>query len=237
MGQGKLFEKLPPTLILEAHFKPAELKEFRKTLEQNGCAVTDSIFQAELVVTKLTQDKRIRREIHELIRTRGGNGQATKEMDIVKEKWFRQCLEKEELIDWPFAETTWRIARLQAIEPMSPPKRQRSPHKFVVPEAPVHKKTRTLSRSGSLNKGRPDVTSNPSFESASSEDPTSKHFRQPSQLSQASSAEEDEQFDIRDVYSCRRKTPLVCPNEKFVKLLVEIKLARELALYPFHTPY
>jgi hypothetical protein len=234
MGKTGLFKNLPPVLILDVHFKSEELKELRKTLEENDCSVTDSIFHAELVITKLTQEKRIRREIHELIRNRADGGQSTKHVDVVKEKWIRKCLEQGELVDWPLIDSTWRIVRFAAIQPITPPKRERSPEKFAVPGTPPSKRVRTLSRvdSKSSVKGRPAFRSDPSFESASSDDPTSKHFRTSSQTSIAqSSGEEDEKFDFRDIYSCRRMSPLICRNETFVKLLFEIKLARELALY------
>jgi hypothetical protein len=233
MEKTVLFKSLHPVLILDVHFKPDEFKALRRTLEQNGCSITDSIFHAGVVITKLTQDKRIRREIHELIR-RGAHGQATKNIDVIKEKWVRKCLEEGKLVDWPLADTTWRIVRIPAIKPISPPKRERSPEKFAVPESPTSKRLRTQARteSNSTVTGRPAFRSVPSFDSASSEDPSSNHFRVSSQTSSnQSSGEEDETFDFRDVYSCRRKSPLISRNETFVNLLVEIKLARELALY------
>jgi hypothetical protein len=236
MGKTKLFKKLPPTLILEVHFQSEELKALRQSLEQYGCSVTDSIFTAELLVTKLTQDKRIRREINELIRKCGANGQPTKEIDVVKEKWIRKCLNEGELVDWPLTDSPWRISQIPAIQPISPPKRDRSPEKFAVPGRPLSKRVRTLSRSESISsaKGHPPFRSDPSFESASSEDPTSKQFHQSSQASSNfSSGEDDDKFDFGDVYSCRRKSPLISRNETFVKFLFEIKLARELALYSF----
>src|SRR6266496_1482905 len=229
----QLFKDLPPTLILETHFEAEELKQFRKTLESHGCTVTSSIFHAELVITKLTQEKRARREIYEMIRMQtGDNACATKDIDVVKEKWIRRCIDSGKLIDWPFTDSSWRIVRIAAIQPITPPKRQRSPDKFALPGEPASKR-RTLSQSGSMSEThkRPPVVSVPSFESASSDHPSSKQFH-PSQTSTVSSdGEEDNKFDYRNVFSCRRKTPLISHNETFVKLLFEIKLARELALY------
>jgi hypothetical protein len=228
MGRKGLFKELPPTLILEAHYSKDELKELRKTLETNGCTLTSSIFHAEMVITKLSQEKRIRREISDLMRD-SKTQSPTKEIDVVKDKWIRKCLEEDKLVDYPFVDKTWRIIRLLAIQPITPPKRSRSPEKFAIPGPPASKK-RTLGRSNSTTK-RPGIVAAASFESASSDDPSSKHFHTASQSSAASSGEEDDKFDYRDVYSCRRKTPLISRNEKFVQLLLEIKLARELALY------
>jgi len=233
----KVFAELPPTLILKAHYREEELRHLRKTLEDNGCLVTTSIFHAKLAITKLTQEKRVRREIYELIRTQGGDSpSATHDIDVVKEKWIQVCLKEDKLVDWPFENSNWRIAEIPAIQPISPPKRTRSQTGvFAVPEAPASKR-RTLSRSGSnmTSMKRPSVVSATSFESASSDDPTSRHFHTPaaSQASRdsVSSGEEDPQFDYRDVFSCRRKTPLISRNEEFVKILTEIRLARELAL-------
>jgi hypothetical protein len=231
MGKKDLFKELPPVLILETHYEHEELNQLRKTLETNGCQVTSSIFHAELVITKLTQEKRIRRDINEVIRKQSsGNACSTKEMDVVKERWIRKCVKVGELVDWPFVNNSWRIAHIPPIVPITPPKRPLSPQKFAVPGEPASKK-RTLSQSGSLSEKRPSFISAPSFESASSDDPTSRHFHQASQTSTVSSeAEEDDKFDYRDIYSCRRKSPLVSRNEAFVTILVEIKLARELAL-------
>lgn len=229
----QLFKDLPPTLILETHYEAEELNQLRKTLQSHGCTVTTSIFQAELVITKLTQEKRVRREAYELIRKQSGDkASATKDIDIVKEKWIRKCIDNGKLVDWPFKDSSWRIVRLAAIQPITPPKRQQYPDKFAIPGEPASKR-RTLSRSGSMSVShkKPSALSVPTFESASSDDPSSKHFH-PSQTSTVSSdGEEDDKFDYREVYSCRRKTPLISHNETFVKLLFEIKLARELALY------
>jgi hypothetical protein len=235
---SQLFKDLPPTLILDTHYLPEEVVQLRKTLESHGCPVTSSIFHAELVITKLTQEKRTRRELSDLVRKQKGEGDATtKEMVVVKEKWIRKCIEDDKLVDWPFTNSNffWQIARVEPIQPITPPRRQRSPDKFLVPGEPASKR-RTLSRSGSQSAStsarRPFAVSAPSFESASSEDPTSAHFHPASQTSvDMTSGEEDDKFDYRDVYSCRRKSPLISRNETFVKLLVEIKLARELALY------
>jgi len=171
---------------------------------------------------------------------KGDGGTTTKEIVVVKDKWIRKCIEEDKLVDWPFTTTNffWQIARVESMQPITPPKRQRSPEKFAVPGEPASKR-RTFSRSGSLSASasgkRPFAVSAPSFESASSEDPTSVHFHAASQTSvDVSSGEEDEKFDYRDVYSCRRKSPLISRNETFVKLLMEIKLARELALYLLH---
>ena len=68
----QLFKDLPPTLILETHYDAEELNQLRKTLESHGCTVTSSIFHAELVITKLTQEKRVRREVYEIIRMQSG---------------------------------------------------------------------------------------------------------------------------------------------------------------------
>jgi hypothetical protein len=227
-----LFVSLPPTMILEAHYGPEELKQLRKTLEAHGCPVTTSIFQAELAVTKLTQEKRARREIHDIIRTQSQDDtSSTKEIDVVREKWIRQCIDKGKLVDWPFTDSTWRIVRLTAIPSIIPRKRQRTPEKLKVPGIPAGKR-RTLSRSGSISapEKEPSGALAASFEPASPNNPTSKQF-QPSQTSTVpSSGEEDQKFDYREVYSCRRKSPLICKNETFVKLLMEIRLARELAL-------
>ena len=228
----QLFKDLPPTLILETHYQAEELKQLQKTLQSHGCTVTSSIFHAELVITKLTQEKRARREVYEMIRRQSvDNSSATKDIDIVKEKWIRKCIDDGKLVDWPFIDSSWRIVRLAAIQPITPPKRQRSPDKFAVPGEPASKQ-RTLSRSGSMSVShkKPPVLSTPLYEPASSDDPLSKRFY-PSQTSTVSSdGEEDDKFDYREVYSCRRKTPLISRNETFVKLLMEIKLARELAL-------
>ena len=240
--KSQLFKDLPPTLILDTHYLPEEVVHLRELLESHGCSVTSSIFHAELVVTKLTQEKRARRELLDLVRKQKGDADMpTKEIVVVKDKWIRKCIEEDKLVDWPFTTTNffWEIARVDPIQPISPPKRQRSPEKFAVPGEPASKR-RTLSRSGSQSATasgkRPSVVSAPSFESASSEDPASVHFHAASQTSvDVTSGEEDEKFDYRDVYSCRRKTPLICRNETFVKLLTEIKLARELALYPLQS--
>jgi hypothetical protein len=229
----QLFNDLPPTLILETHYEVDELNQLRRTLESHGCTVTSSIFHAELIITKLTQEKRARREVYEIIRMQNGDiASATKDIDVVKEKWIWKCIDNGKLVDWPFIDSPWRIVRIAAIKPITPPKRQRSPDKFAVPGEPASKR-RTLSRSGSVSithRG-PSGTSAPLFKSASSDDPSSKQFY-PSQTSTVSSdGEEDDKFDYREVYSCRRKTPLISHNETFVKLLVEIRLARELALY------
>jgi hypothetical protein len=231
MGKKDLFKGLPPTFILEAHYESEELNQLRKNLEVNGCQVTSSIFHAELVITKLTQEKRIRRDINEVIKKQSsGNVASTKTMDVVKERWIRKCIEEGELLDWPFVDDSWRIVHIPSFVPITPPKRPRSPETFALPGEPASKR-RTLSRSGSLSQQRPSVVSAPSFESASSDDPTSKHFHPPSQTSTISSeGEEDDKFDYRDIYSCRRKSPLISRNEAFVSILVEIKLARELAL-------
>src|SRR5271169_438745 len=149
--KSALFKYLPPTLILETHYHEEELEQLRKTLESHGCTVTSSIFHAELVITKLTQEKRARREVYEMIRRQSGdNASATKDIDVVKEKWIRKCIDDGKLIDWPFIDSSWRIVRLAAIQPITPPKRQRSPDKFVVPGEPASKQ-RTLSRSGSMS--------------------------------------------------------------------------------------
>lgn len=233
----ELFKDLPPTLILPAHFKSEEVAQLRKDIESHGAQVTDSIFQAELVITKLSQEKRIRREIQDLARQSViATTSATKEIDVVKEKWVRKCLQENGLVDWPFTDNTWLITRLVALPPVTPPKRNRSPDQFAVPGTPASKR-RTLSQSDqkqdkSPTQTRPALVSAASLESASSDDPTSKHYHAVSQTStNASSEEEDDKFDYREVYACRRKSPLICRNEEFVKLLVEIKLARELALY------
>lgn len=239
--KSQLFKNLPPTLILDAHYLPEEVVHLRKSLESHGCPVTSSIFHAELVVTKLTQEKRTRRELSDLIRKqKGDRDTATKEILVVKDKWIRKCIDEGKLVDWPFVTTNffWEIARVESMQPITPPKRQRSPEKFAVPGEPASKR-HTLNRSGSQSAStpgrRPSAVSAPSFESASSEDPTSIHFHAPSQTSvEVSSGEEDDKFDYRDVYACRRKSPLISRNETFVKLLMEIKLARELALYLFH---
>ena len=232
MVKNDLFKDLPPTFILAAHYEPEELAILRKNLESHGCTVTTSIFHAELVITKLTQEKRIRREIHELIRHARENSSPTKEMAVVKERWIRKCLQEGKLVDYPFTDTTWRTFQFHAIHPITPPKRDRSPDKFAVPGEPASKRSRTLSQSGNVSgPTRPAAISGASFESASSDDPTSRHFHHASQTStNDSEGEEDDKFDFRDIYACRRKTPLVSRNEEFIQLLVEIKLARELAL-------
>lgn len=221
--------------ILAAHFEAEELTILQKDLESHGCTVTSSIFHAELLITKLTQEKRIRREIHELIRNARENSSPTKEMAVVKERWVRTCLREGTLVDYPFTGTTWRTFQFAAIHPVTLPKRGRSPEKFAVPGEPASKR-RTLSQSGTLSgTSRPAPVSGPSFESASSDDPTSRHYHVSSQTSNDTEDEVDDKFDFRDVYSCRRKTPLISRNEEFISLLVEIKLARELALsFPFH---
>jgi hypothetical protein len=234
---SQIFKDLPPTLILDTHYLPEEVVHLRETLESHGCPVTSSIFHAELVITKLTQEKRARRELSDLVRKQKGDTDVTtKEMVVIKDKWVRKCLEEDKLVDWPFTNTNffWQIARVESIQPITPPKRQLSQDKFAVPGEPASKR-RTLSRSGSQSASasarRPSAVSAPSFESASSDDPTSVHFHAASQTSvDVTSGEEDDKFDYRDVYSCRRKSPLISRNETFVKLLVEIKLARELAL-------
>jgi len=234
MSKKELFPELPPTYILEAHYDPSELKELRKTLETHGCQVTSSIFQAELIITKLTQEKRIRLEIQEVLKKRGATTGSTKDLDVVKDRWIRKCVEEGKLIDWPFTDSKWRIAHIAAIEPISPPGKRSKPESFVVPGTPPSK-LRKLSRSGSdltTKQERPSVPSAPSFDS-SSDDPSSKHFHPPSQTtvtSEEEEMEEDDRFDYRDVYACRRRTPLISRNEKFVEILLEIKLARELAL-------
>jgi hypothetical protein len=233
----KIFQECPPTLILKAHYRDEELRQLRKTLEDNGCLLTTSIFHAKLAITKLTQEKRVRREIYELVRTQGGDSpSATHDIDIVKERWIQKCLKEGELVDWPLENSNWKIAEIPAIQPISPPKRTRSQTGgFAVPGEPASKR-RTLSRTGSnmSTRNRPSIISATSFESASSDDPTSRHFHTAaaSQASRdsVSSGEEDPQFDYRDVFSCRRKTPLISRNEEFVKILMEIRLARELAL-------
>lgn len=227
-----LFGGLPPTLILETHYASEELKQLQKTLEANSCAVTTSIFEAQLVITKLTQEKRARREIHNVIRTQDhGNASSTKEIDVVREKWIHQCIDEGKLVDWPFTDSTWRISRLAAIQPITPSKRQRPPEKPVAQGTPPSKR-RTLSRSESMSvaeKG-PSGLLTTSFESTSPNDPTSKQFHLSQTSTIPSSGEEDQTFDYRNAYSCRRKSPLICQNETFVKLLMEIRIARELAL-------
>lgn len=231
MQKKDLFQDLPPTFILAAHFEPEELNILQKNLESHGCTVTTSIFHAELLITKLTQQKRIRREIHELMRNARENSSPTKEISVVKERWVRKCLQEGKLVDYPFTGTMWRMFQFAAIHPITPPKRGRSPEKFVVPGEPASKR-RTLSQSGTISStNRPAPISGASFESVSSGDPTSRHYHVSSQTSNDTEEEVDDKFDFRDVYSCRRKTPLVSRNEEFISLLVEIKLARELALY------
>jgi hypothetical protein len=228
----QLFKELPPTLILETHYEAEELKQLRTTLESHGCILTASIFRAELVITKLTQEKRVRREVYEMIRAQSSdNASATNDIDVVKEKWIRKCIDDGKLVDWPFVDSSWRIVRLAAIQPITPPKRQPSPDKFAVPGEPASKR-RTLSRSGSLSMThkRPSSLSSHSFEKAS-DDPSSKHFQLSQTSTISSDGEEDDKYDYREVYSCRRKTPLISLNESFVQLLFEIKLAREVALY------
>jgi hypothetical protein len=236
MNKSELLKRLPSTLILETHYKPEELNELRKTLESHGCRLTTSVFDAELVITKLTQEKRARREIYELVRTHSSNNaSATKNIDVVKEKWVRKCIEENGLVDWPFTDgSTWRIVQVIAIQPITPPKRKYSPEKFAVPGTPPSKQ-RTLSRSGSMSatQKRPSLVLSPSFESAPSDDPFQTHFLSLSQTSTISSGGEEEKaekLDYRDHYACRRKSPLISRNETFIKLLFEIKLARELAL-------
>lgn len=232
MVKKDLFKELPPTFILAAHYEPEELAILRKNLESHACTVTTSIFHAELVITKLTQEKRIQREIHDLIRNARENSSPTKEMAVVKERWIRKCLQEGKLVDYPFTDTTWRTFQFAAIHPITPPKRGRSPQKFAVPGEPASKR-RTLSQSGNISEpNRPPAVSGASFEYASSDDPTSRHYHPDSQTSTNSSDDEaDSKFGFRDVYACRRQTPLISRNEGFIKLLVEIKLARELALY------
>jgi len=232
MRNQDFFKELPPTFILAAHYEPEELAILRKNLESHGCPVTTSIFHAELVITKLTQEKRLRREIHELLRNAGESSLPTKEIAVVKERWIRKCLQEGKLVDYPFTDTIWRIFQFDAIHPITPPKRGRSPQKFAVPGEPASKR-RTSSQSGNISgPNRPAPVSGASFESASSDDPTSRHYHPTSQTSTIDSeSEQDDKFDFRDVYSCRRKSPLISRNEEFVELLVEIKLARELALY------
>lgn len=229
--KSDLFKTLPPTLILEAHYEDEELNQLRNTLKEHGCNITNSIFHAELVITKLTQAKRIRREITEEIKKQqAGFVQSTKGLDVIREKWIRKCIEEDELVDWPFTDSTWLIVHNPSIQPIMPPEQTKSPDKPKVPVEPVSKR-RKLSRSGSLSAMQSGHSSSIAsfFELASSEDPSSKHPA--SQNSAISSDVEDEKFDYRDVYSCRRRTPLVSRNEEFVKFLFEIKLARELALY------
>ena len=236
--KSQLFRDLPPTLILETHYLPEEVLQLRETLESRGCPVTSSIFHAELVITKLTQEKRARRELSDLVRKQKGDSDvATKEIIVVKDRWIRSCIEENKLVDWPFKDSNffWEIARVEPIQPITPPKRQRSPDKFAVPGQPASKRA-TLRRSGSQSvsatRERPSAVSGRSLELASSEDPTSVNLHAASQTSvDVSSGDEDKKFDYHDVFSCRRKTPLISPNETFLKLLMEIKLARELALY------
>jgi hypothetical protein len=234
----KLFKELPPTLILKAHYREEELRQLRKTLEDNGCLLTTSIFHAKFAITKLTQEKRVRREIYELVRTQGSDTPSvTNDIDVVKEKWIQICLKEGKLVDWPFENSVWRIAEIPAIQPILPPKRTRpQTGRFAVPGAPASKQ-RALTRTGSnmTTTKRPSLLSGTSFEPASSDGPTSRHFHtaaasQASKDSSVSSGEEDSQFDYRDVFSCRRKTPLISRNEEFIKILTEIRLARELAL-------
>jgi len=230
-----LFKELPPTLILAAHYGEEELLQLRRALEDHGAVVTSSIFHAKLAITKLTQEKRVRREIYELVRTQGADSpSATNDIDVVKEKWIRKCIAEEKLVDWPFESSTWIVAHIPAIQPVSPPKRVRSQSgEFTVPGIHASKR-RTLSRTKSdlSTQKRPSVASAASFEPASSDNPSSRRFHAASQTSTnaSSGGEEDDQFDYRDVFSCRRKTPLISRNEDFVKLLMEIRLARELAL-------
>ena len=149
---SQIFRDLPPTLILDTHYLPEEVVHLRETLESHGCPVTSSIFHAELVITKLTQEKRARRELSDLVRKQKGDiDVTTKEMVVIKDKWVRKCLEEDKLVDWPFTNTNffWQIARVESIQPITPPKRQLSQDKFAVPGEPASKR-RTLSRSGSL---------------------------------------------------------------------------------------
>ena len=237
MRTKDIFKELPPTLILPAHFKPDELTQLREDLENHGAQITDSIFDAELVITKLTQEKRIKRDIQELIKNNAKATSSTHDLNVVKEKWVRKCLEEAKLVDYPFEDTTWRITHIIALPPVTPPKRRHSPEPaFAIPGTPASKR-RTLSTSENKSdkassQPRPSIASGASFESASSDDPTSKHYHPPSQKStEGSSAEEEDLSNYMDVYACRRRTPLISRNEDFIKMLVEIKLARELALY------
>src|SRR5271168_4862864 len=176
MSKNEIFHELPPTYILEAHYDPAELKELQKNLENHGCQVTSSIFQAELVITKLTQEKRIRLEIQEVLKKRGATNGSTKDLDVVKDRWIRKCVEEGKLLDWPFTDSKWRIAHIPAVQPISPPGKRSKPESFAVPGTPPSK-LRKLSRSGSdlTKQERPSAQpSAPSFDS-SSDDPTSKH--------------------------------------------------------------
>src|SRR5437762_86250 len=100
----QIFKELPSTLILDTHYQPDELNQLRDVLQSHGSQVTTSIFDAELVITKLTQEKRARREILDLIRLQsGGDAEtATKDIDVVKEKWINKCIDDGALVDWPF---------------------------------------------------------------------------------------------------------------------------------------
>ena len=230
-----LFRELPPTLILAAHFGEEELRQLRRTLEDHACVVTSSIFKAKLAITKLTQEKRVRREINELARTQGGDSPlATNDIEVVKEKWIHKCIDEGKLVDWPFENSTWRVTQIPAIQPISPPKRVRSQSgEFAVPGMPASKRpSLSRTRSDLRDQKRPSVLSAASFESASAGDASSRRFHAASQTStNASSGGEEDQFDFHNVFSCRRKTPLISRNEDFVKLLTEIRLARELALF------
>jgi hypothetical protein len=238
MKKRGIFTELPPTFVLTAHFKDDEFEQLRKDLERHGAPITDSIFQAELVVTKLSQERRIKRDIQEAIRDSPlATTSSTKALAIVRERWVRKCLEEGNLVDYPFEDKTWRMAEFVALPPVTPPKRKRTPEpEFAVPGMPASKH-RSLSYSDSKSEKassqhRPSVTSAQSFESASSDDPTSKHYHPPSQTSTVGSEGEDEDLsNYMDVYSCRRRTPLISRNEDFIRILLEIKLARELALY------
>jgi hypothetical protein len=217
-----LFKELPATLILEAHFSGDEISQLRTALEQHGCRLTQAICDARLIITKLTQEKRIRREISGLLRESHPESEtSSRELDVVRAKWIRQCLVEGKLIDYPFKDmdTTWRIVHLPPITSTSPSKSARS-HDTEEPETPT-KKRRTSPESS-----RPPISAM-SPESSSSEDPSFPKHR-PSPPPENSPAEMP--FDPNEAFACRRYSPLVCPNQTFVDLLFEIKLARELAM-------
>ena len=236
MDNKQLFKELPPTLILQAHYQPEELRNLQKALEYHSCQVTTSVFHAQLVITRLTREKRVRREIHELIKSNPSQTTSnTKPLDVVKEIWVWECIENGNLLDYPFVTNTYRIVRISSIALTTPPKRARSPEKFVAPGEPSRKRP-VYGQHSSSNQSLLSTTNTPSSELVPRVDPTSSRFHsvpdsQNSLITESGKEEmEDPRFDYRDPYSCRRKTPLISQNESFIKLLFEIKLARELAL-------
>jgi len=211
------------------------MSRLRGELERRGCPLTNSICDTRLVITKLSREKRIRREIGGLLRLSHPESEAsTKKLDVVRATWIQKCLAEGHLIDYPFKDEdkTWRFLTLPSISSTSPRKSARSPD--IEPESEQHPVKKRRTRTSPEQSPQPSVLSDRPGSSASSEDPSATHPRKPHAKKPSSGNSSDNAvlpFDCNEAFACRRRSPLICPNQTFVDLLVEIKLARELSLY------